>query len=236
MSSLQTVQIHGLTIAVDPARDPFGVIRGLLKGWYEGSEVRQARALLEPQDRVIELGAGLGVVSCTIASLVGADALVSFEANPAVVARARDNGTRNGFALRIEQAVCRPRVVLAEEPGPASFRLSEAFWASGLEDGTAAPERSPTTGHIAVPARALEDVIAEHRASVLVMDIEGGEIEILERADLTGLRALSFETHEAHVGRARTNDAVRAACDRGFEIDFTLTTDGIVLLRRAGEG
>ena len=231
----QLLPVHGFTIEIDPARDPFGVIRGMLKGWYEASEVRLARALLKPQDRVVELGAGLGVVSCTIASLIGPEALISFEANPAIAERARQNTRRNGFEAWIEQAVCRPRGVLGDTSGTATFRLSEAFWASGLEDGTDAPGRSPTTGHIDVPVRALEDVIAEHRATVLVMDIEGGEIEILERADLSGLRALTFETHEAHVGRTRTNAAIRAACDRGFEIDFTLTTDGVVVLRREGD-
>ena len=232
MTGLQHIQVHGFTIEVDPARDPFGVIRGMLKGWYEASEVRLARALLQPGDRVVELGAGLGVVSCTIASLVGADALISFEANPEIAERARCNTAHNGFAVRVEQTVCRPRAVLDETPGTASFRLSEAFWASGLEDGSDAPGRSPNTGHIAVPVRPLEDVLAEHRASVLVMDIEGGEIEILEETDLSGLRALTFETHEAHVGRSRTNAAIRSACERGFEIDFSLTAEGVVVLRR----
>jgi FkbM family methyltransferase len=232
----EIVRVHGLAVEVDPARDPFGVIRGMLKGWYEATEVRLARALLTPEDRVVELGAGLGVVSSTLASIVGADAVLSFEANPAVADRARANAVRNGFSVTVEQAVCRPRAVLAEASGPAVFRLSQAFWASGLEDGSQAPDRSPTTGHIEVPARPLEDVLAAHRANVLVMDIEGGEIEILERADLTGLRALTFETHEAHVGRTRTNAAIQAACARGFEIDFSLTADGVVVLRRIGEG
>ena len=235
MTSLQTVQVHGFAIEVDPAQDPFSVVRGLLKGWYEASEVRQARALLRPEDRVIELGAGLGVVSCTLASIVGPEALLSFEPNPTIAGRAQRNGARNGFDLRIEPAVCRPRTLLEGLPGQASFRLSEAFWASGLEDGVEVADRSPTTGHVDVAVRSLEGAIAEHRASVLVMDIEGGEIEILEQADLSALRALTFETHEAHVGRARTNAAIRSACDRGFEIDFTLTADGVVVLRRIGE-
>jgi hypothetical protein len=67
---------------------------------------------------------------------------------------------------------------------------------------------------------------------VLVMDIEGGELEILEQADLSGLRALIFETHEKTVGREATNRAVFAAWRRGFLIDFRLTREGIVVMRR----
>ncbi len=243
---MERVNVHGFALDIDPATDPFGVVKGILKGWYEASEVRVARALLTPEDRVVELGAGLGMVTCALSAIVGPANVIAFEPNTEIAPRARHHLALNGFDTRVEEGLCRPRASLATapdarssdarsandtRPNKARFRLAKAFWASGLD----AEGREGGDGPLVdVPVRPLEDVLTEHRASVLVMDIEGGELEILEDTDLTGLRALAFETHEHMVGRGRTNAAVRAACARGFDIDFALTQDGIVVLRRAG--
>ncbi|MEM7566702.1 MAG: FkbM family methyltransferase [Pseudomonadota bacterium] len=236
---MERVQVHGFQLDIDPAQDPFGVVKGILKGWYEASEVKVARALLKPEDRVVELGAGLGMVTCALSAIVGPANVIAFEPNAEIAPRARHHLALNGFDTRVEEGLCRPRACLAqtqqarpESPAKARFRLAKAFWASGLE----AEGRDGGDGPLVdVAVRPLEDVLAAHRASILVMDIEGGEIEILEEADLTGLRAIALETHEGMVGRGRTNAAIRAACARGFDIDFALTQDGIVVLRRAEE-
>ncbi len=236
---MERVHVHGFALDIDPATDPFGVVKGILKGWYEASEVRVARALLTPEDRVVELGAGLGMVTCALSAIVGPAHVIAFEPNAEIAPRARHHLALNGFDTRVEEGLCRPRACLDAasgarssdaRPAKARFRLAKVFWASGLD----AEGREGGDGPLVdVAVRPLEDVLTEHRATVLVMDIEGGELEILEKADLAGLRALAFETHEHMVGRGRTNAAVRAACARGFDIDFALTQDGIVVLRRA---
>jgi FkbM family methyltransferase len=220
---LKRVKVHGFDIGVDLAGDPFPVITGMLRGWYEGREVRTAGAVLTASDRVIELGAGLGVVTCRIASCVGAGAVVAYEANPAIAARARDNLGRNGFAVEVREGVLRPQRRALDQ---ATFSVAPAFWGSSLV------ERADARETIVVPVQPLETVLRDFEATVLIMDIEGGEIEILEEANLQGLRAVIFETHEAMVGMKRTNQAIQVSCSQGFVVDFSMSGDGVVVLRR----
>ncbi|MCB8839398.1 FkbM family methyltransferase [Aurantimonas sp. VKM B-3413] len=222
-AAMEIVTLHGLKVQVDRERDAPVIQRGIDRGWYEGDEVRLARAVIGPHDRVLELGGGMGVVTSALAGIVGDAAVLTYEPNPAVVERARANLSLNGHAVEIRQRLCRPASTGATH---AAFRLAEVFWASGLDRGEAEGRL------IEVAVDPLETVIATHRATILVMDIEGGELEILETADLSPLRAMIFETHEDQVGQEATNAAVLAACARGFLIDFKLTRDGVVVLRR----
>ncbi len=214
------VELHGFKVELFPD-DPEIIQRAFRYGWYERDEVNAARAIIDKSDRVLELGSGLGVVACAISSIVGAANMVGFEPNGSVAARARRNLALNGFEPRIEELICRP----AAAGGTSSdFYIADIFWASSRDAGKGK--------RISVPVTSLEDEIAAHRANVLVMDIEGGEIEILERADLSPIRAIIFESHEKMVGRRTTNNAIAAALARGFLINFQLTTAGIVVLVR----
>ena len=49
---------------------------------YEGDEIAGALAVVRPGDRVLELGAGLGIVGAVTAKNAAPDAVLSFEANP----------------------------------------------------------------------------------------------------------------------------------------------------------
>ena len=228
-TGMEIISVHGLKAYIDRARDPEIIQRGLDRGWYEADEIALAREVLKAGDRVVELGAGMGLVTSAMATLVGADAVVAYEPNPLIAERARANLVLNGVSTTIREGVCRPRSVGSEA---VDFRLAKIFWASSLvvkaEEG--APPRDEQV--LKVPVEILEDVLSAHQANVLVMDIEGGELEILREADFSSLRVLIFETHEAMVGRLATNTAIQAACARGFLIDFSLTREGVVVLRR----
>ena len=65
-----------------------------------------------------------------------------------------------------------------------------------------------TSGVAEVATQCLEDVIAAHKANVLVMDIEGLEVDILETARLDGIDKIIVEIHYDKVGRERTNKAI----------------------------
>ncbi|MEM9160675.1 MAG: hypothetical protein AAGB46_16625, partial [Verrucomicrobiota bacterium] len=72
-----------------------------------------------------------------------------------------------------------------EKPGNCvTFHVAKDFWSSSLLDNTA--------GSVAVtaPATGLAQAVAQHRANVLIMDVEGAEHAILTRSDLTGVETI----------------------------------------------
>ena len=66
-------------------------------GDYESKESDAALKRLRKGWTVLELGAGLGFVSSVCASVVGAENVISVEANPRMLDPVRANLERNGF-------------------------------------------------------------------------------------------------------------------------------------------
>ena len=196
--------------------------QGLEKGWYERDEVEIARSRLVPGDRVVELGAGLGVTALVAARIVGAENVRAFEANPGLIAVERANGALNGLPVRFENRVLMSRASLPSQ-GTVPFLVAEEFWASELRDGP---------GSIAVPAGALEDVLAEFGANTLIMDIEGAEIDIIENVDLSAINKFIFEIHYENQGIERTDAAIEKLQRSGCRVDYKMCSRGVVYLER----
>jgi hypothetical protein len=77
----------------------------------------------------------------------------------------------------------------------------------------------------------LEDEIAKFGANTLLVDIEGGEIELLEEADLTNIDKIFMELHY-WPDRAGVNRMIRKLICDGFAVDFSTTYTGVVTLHR----
>ncbi|MCR9274386.1 MULTISPECIES: FkbM family methyltransferase [Mameliella] len=206
---------------VDVPASPFLTetrVRRMSEGRYEGDEVAGALAVVRPGDRVLELGAGLGVVSAVIARNAAPAAVLSFEANPALVPHIRAlhalNGLEDRIELRNQILMCGP-----DRPETRTFYLRNSFLGSSLVDAD-----NRQTRPVEVPTAALDEVLREFRPDVLIMDIEGGELEFLEHARLHGIRAVVIEFHPGVYGKdgAKTcKDRLRAL---GFQKDEKLST------------
>lgn len=220
--------LYDLELEVDDAHLSEPIERGLTRGWYEVDEVGIIRSAVKPGDRVIDIGAGLGVTAMVAARITGADAVCAYEANPALIGMLKRNLKRNGLELAVENAILLPRAQAAARPS-MRLHLGDQFWGSSV---LAKPE-TKSAGATDVPTRCLEDVVVAHRANVLVMDIEGLEVEIMESADLSAIETLIVEIHYNIAGRKRTNQAILNLIGQGFDVDFKQSNRGVLLLTRA---
>ena len=170
---------------------PKGMVHSLARGDYENPERRAVKAILRPGDRVLEIGACMGVVSLTAARIVGAENVVAFEPNPEAAAVARANFERNGLPVRLV-----PRAV-----GAAAGRV-ELGVGSGSWLGASVARRYEAGHSVSTEIAPIADLVAEIRPTVLVMDAEGFEAEILPACPMQGLRAVVVEFHEDPLGAA----------------------------------
>lgn len=185
---------------------------------YEGDEIRGALSVIRPEDRVLELGAGLGVVGAVIAQNARPEAVLSFEANPNLIPHINALYAENGLQDRVE---VRHQVVLAgpERPEQVDFHLRNSYLGSSLIDNPARQTR-----RVSVPTVSFEEVCAEFKPTVLVMDIEGGELDFLAHADLTGIRAIVIEFHPKIYGRHGTQTCKGTIRKAGFVKDAEIST------------
>ena len=222
-------QVGDFSIFVDVDNYTANIRGALDSGGYEGRERQLASEFLRPTDRVIEAGTAVGVVAMTAASIVGAENVITFDANPDIVADARANFRRNGLQGikgNLGILACRQNF---KENSEVDFYIAKEFWASRLGARADAPDIIKT---VRIPVFCLEHEIAAHNANVLICDIEGGEVELLANADLSGIRLIIIETHYWAVGEAATDAMIRNLILQGFSFHLAASGHQISVLRR----
>ena len=222
--------VGGFAVFVDAQRYAGPIADALNAGWYEGRERQLIRKLLTRGDRVIEVGTAVGVVSMTAAAIVGASEVLTFDANPDIVMDARANFLRNGLGgIKSRLGVLRCREHVGGDEQFVDFHVMSEFWASRI----ARPDdRAGILKTVKTPVFCLEDQIEAHQANVLICDIEGGETDLLLRADLTGINTIFMETHYAFVGEPATDAMIRNLIIDGFALHLGHSGQELVVLRR----
>lgn len=179
----------------------------LRSGRYERGERRQLEALLGPDDRVLDLGAGLGLVAVAAARRLDNGAVLSVEAQPDLLPVIRETWALNA----VVGAEIRHGVVAAEDGPPANFFVRDDFWASSFE-----ADSRPYRQVVEVPRVALADLIAEFRPTVISCDIEGAERGLFDNVDLSGVRAMVLETHPKVYGEAARDELIADLAESGL--------------------
>ena len=178
---------------------------------YEGQEIRGGLHVVREGDNVLELGAGIGIVGAVVSKNRKPKKVLSFEANPALIPHINTLYKMNKLTrrnrVRNEVLVSAP-----DRPKTMPFYLHNSYLGSSL-DG------NPDGGQRIVDVQTASFVVVrkELKPDVILMDIEGGELEILQHANLDGVRAIVIEFHPkayAVSGMRRCKRILRTA---GFE-------------------
>ena len=161
---------------------------------YEGQEIAGAMHVVKDNDIVLEIGAGIGLVGAVIAANCKPKSVQSFEANPELIPAINTLYEANDLQGRI--SVQNKILVSApDRPGTMPFHLHNSYLGSSLIDEAGRARKT-----VPVPTADFAEVCAALSPTVLVMDIEGGELELLRHADLTGFRAIVLEFHPKAYG------------------------------------
>jgi FkbM family methyltransferase len=198
-----TIELSDIVIPLGDHVTP-AIRQELEAGEYEQAELAALRVVLAPGDVVMEIGTGLGLLSAWCARVVGSERVFTFEANPGLERPIRDLHALNGVAPKLEMCV------LAESGGSLTFYPQAEFWASSLV-------AEPGTGSgITVPARSFEDARAAIRPTLLIIDIEGGELELVGHAGFDGVEHVLIELHPDVIGEAGCETVVTALAQAGL--------------------
>jgi len=203
--SLKTINLNGIRLTTEPQDVPLGVRKQLLQKRYESQELELVREALVPEDRVLEGGAGIGFIGIACARICGQDSILSYEPNPAMKPVIEKNYALNGLRANLRNKV------LATTRGEVEFFFSEGVLSSSLVD-------RKHGGATMVPADAISDVIESFAPTVLVIDVEGAEIDLLRGCDLSGVGKIIIEMHPHVVGADKIEDLCAYLAENGFAI------------------
>jgi FkbM family methyltransferase len=209
----ERVRLHGVVLEVGADATP-ALRRALYAERYERGEARCVRLRLAPDDVVLEVGAGAGFLSTLCALRVGSERVTAVEANPALLPRIRATYVANGVAPALVHGV------LARESGEAALFVAPEFVSSSLRDPGASAPRAP----VRVAQLAVNGLLGRVAPTCLVIDIEGGEAELLPAIDWSGVSKLILELHPHVIGEGKTRELLALLAAQGFREERAISS------------
>ena len=206
---MDTVTLHGIKIPLSPDEVSPVIWQAIVSGRYEAKEAKWVFKAVKSSDRVLELGSGIGVITSLMATVADVQ-IWAFEANPSTADLARrviDLNTTGNVSLS-------QGILTAGVPADHRFYVRKDLWMSSMDK-----EQGPYEREISLASANIDDFIAEHNINVLVMDIEGAERDLLQKADLKGVERIFLELHDHLYGLAGIRDMTQALAAKGYAYD-----------------
>ena len=217
------IAFDGFEVAVDLDRWPAKILRALLRRHYEKHELRLVSRLLSSQDRVIELGSAIGVVALAASRTVPPEQIFCFDANPEMVATATANFEHAGKTISAHNAVM---MAGTSAPETVTFYKTPYFLSSSLSPDTVGARP------VEVKTLQLGSIISEQAANVLIVDIEGGEFDLLGATDLSAVETLVLEIHVSTAGVDACLTLISDLQRQGLALDADLTGHNVFVFTR----
>lgn len=201
-------------VPIVPGVTSEAIATSIRAGNYEAYEATLVRGLIQPNEVILEIGAGCGLISTVCAKNPHTSMVQCVEANPNLIDTIRMTHGLNGVDVVVHNEI------LAKDDGETDFFVHPDFWASGTHSFLGTPIKVKTTS--------FQKRLNELRPTMLVIDIEGGEVEIFDDVDLTGVQKIILELHQLTIGRRGMKKVFDVLSNQNFHYDVYHSTFTVV--------
>jgi FkbM family methyltransferase len=201
----------GVELEVESSALSDNIRTALKKGRYESAEAKEVQRILQYRERVLEVGAGIGFISTLAAKHPNVEAVRVYEANPDLCRIINHNHKLNQV-----DSVDVFHGVLANGPSldKVDFYLRRDFWASSLS-----PKPWGYNDVVPVPQYSFAEAVETFAPTVIICDIEGGELDLFQNCNLRGVEKVLVEVHQQVLGRPGMKALFDAFQARDFHYD-----------------
>ena len=197
------------------------IINYLYSGDYEGREILILKKELESGDKVLEIGSGLGYLTIFCSKTIGSGNVITYEANPLLIDKIEDNFRLNNEYPKLCNAI------LGDEEAESDFYVEEEFWSSSIV------KRSDSASRLRVKNEEINRIIINNKINFIIMDIEGGEKDLIYKIDYKGLNKLLIEIHPHVIGNYESTKIIAHLFQQGFIIDFNISSNDVILFSKS---
>jgi FkbM family methyltransferase len=215
--------INGLRLKIDKNNFSKKMKMRLHRGKFELPELALIKEKINGNERILELGAGIGFISMNLVKKVGSDNLFAYEINPGLINIIKENQKLNGLDFTINSDfLTSDKTQVGNE---MMFYTSKQFYSSSFVEFDDYVEAIP------VKAKFIDDEIDRLRIDTLVIDVEGCEYDMFENWTLpSAIKKVCIEIHPYKVKAAF--DIGKVLEMQGFEADNTYLDQHILYVER----
>ena len=170
----------GVRLELDPKVISDKMIENIRTGKYENAEAREINRIIQPGEVVVEIGAGIGFISTLIAKHDNTVRVVSYEANPKLIGHIVKTLENNTDKTRKNWEIRNAILKNGSEEESVDFYVHNDFWASSLlpiKDAASIEQ---------VKVENFNQMLRDIKPTMIVCDIEGGELDLFKNADPRG--------------------------------------------------
>ena len=201
----QVVRHRGMWV---PVGEPLSETarQSLYSGLYELLESDMLQEKLDPSDRVVEFGSGLGVTATVCARTCGSESTYTYEPNPELIPLVRKVFDMNNVKPTLYNAA------VAKEPGEVDIFVNEDFFSTSnyRRENTKSKVRCQTVG--------LANVLKDIQPTFVLMDIEGAEYDLIGSEIHSSVRKFLLEKHEGALGPEKIEEVLHWITNEGFTL------------------
>jgi FkbM family methyltransferase len=217
---LSHLNCKGISIAYDPEAISDQLVQHINAGTYEREEAMLIGNIVQPGERILEVGGGLGYLSTLAMNTGKVEALISYEANPKLIPIIRQTWKLNGH-----DGVCSNSVITNTSSGQKTdFYLRRDFWASSLS-----PEPYGYEEVVQVETTNFQELLDSFKPTMIICDIEGGEGQLFEGVYLQGVKKVFMEVHQNVLGRWGVKKLFERFSHQDFHYDVWHSIGQVVL-------
>jgi|GEM_PF-6079550 FkbM family methyltransferase len=180
---------------------------------YEWKELSILEKTIEINDKILEMGTGMGVTAMFAASIVGVKNVITFEVNPELIPVIKKNFELNGMNIHLEHKA----LVSDSEAG-----LKKKFYFdSDFLSGSALS--NPLDKEIVyVDSERFLSVLEKEKPSYLIIDIEGEESELFKIKLPNCIKKICVEVHPffENVGDNKISEVLKYLMQQGFCLEL----------------
>ncbi|WP_287600575.1 FkbM family methyltransferase [Thiothrix sp.] len=211
---------YGVMLPVKHALISKGIAKQIYFEEYESKEIDIISKRLDKNDRVMEVGAGIGFLSAFCAKQIGSENVFAYEANPELIDVIKMTHKKNYVSPQIYN------IFLADADGECEFYLNDDFWASSSVVNTV------STRKVMIRKVSLNDEIRRIAPTFLIVDIEGGEKDFFALVDLSGVKKICIETHPGILTDKDISEIFNGLMNKGFWLDFSIIRKNVFYFYR----
>lgn len=203
--------------------------RKIKKGRYEKHEASIISKLMIENEILLELGAGVGLIS-TLAWLSGKVTEVHcFEADPRLIDIIKETHAQNGVIGHVYNQVLTsdPEVISVKF---VEFHLREDFYGSSTNKKIG----NEITDTLKVCTSSFQMAISRIKPTVIACDIEGSELGLFSQVDMPSVKSIMLETHQSAIGGEGMRQVFCDMHNANFHFDERWSKGSVCVFSRIG--